>query len=1043
MKMKIRYMYVVLLLLFACNSLQAQDQSKIRGTVTDFLTSKPVSQANISVKGGTSISVETSATGAFEIDVPSVYSVLVISYPGYQTKEFPLYGKTQVSVQLVPDEIAVGESTVRLPYYTMNQKDLNGAYTVISPGYDKTIQYRDIYQMIQAKVPGLETNAYSGVPGEGSKINIGGIRSLYTTNDPLLVIDGLPVNNLIFDQSVARGNIYNYLSDINVKDIESITVLRDAAAAGIYGSRAANGVIVITTKGGTDGKTFLDVSVQQGITLRHKNLPVMNSSGYLPYLSEKINRQGLDQQTINQQFPFFTNTNNTTAAYWTYANNTDWQKQVTQNALSQNYYVNLRGGDATSKYSFNVGFNDADGVGKGINSSYFTSRFNLEFKISPKFSAGTHIAFSRTLKTLMDQGYEERVNPLYLSLVKSPITAPFQKSDEGMDRQFFAQPSFDRLSNPVAVTRGVSNDITNYWLLGNIYAQYDFNSSLKTRVRIGLDRRGLQEDRFTPSNGVVPVNYDLRYNRTSEEQMVNQRYLTVEHTVTFEKQLNSQNRILAFGGYNFEVARYSSNYGYSIGSPSDEFKGLGDGKRLVTKGLNEKYNNRSAFVNVDYTFREMLLLKGGVRLEQSSKFGENAESSLKLNSVPVAVLPWAGITWKVMAESGMNKKSFLDAFNVHASWGITANQDIPVNARYSLYESKFYTIRPGIVPSSIGNNAIKWETNHSYNAGIDISILNKLFGIRLDYFNVRTTDLLIPKSIDGMNGASYYWYNGGEITNNRLELGVNSLVHVGNLIWTVDFNIAKNKNKVVSLPGGRSIIDGAYGYSSIAIPGRPAGLFYGYKGIGVFSTDVEAAASGLITDKGVPYVAGDYHFQDLKPDGIINESDRQVIGDPNPDFFGGITSTLSYKNFDLDAVFSYSYGNDVMNVLRSKLETGSGYENQSIVVLNRWVMSGDKTTIPNTRYNDIAGNRRPSSFYIEDGSYFKMRSLTLTYNIKKRIGFVRSAQVYLSGYNLFTVSKYLGWDPEVTIGQNAFTRGYDFGNYPLSRMFMLGARVGL
>jgi len=1043
MKMKFKYIYGLIILLLAFQSMAAQDVLKVRGTVSDYLTSKPIARASVIVKGFAISSTETSNEGTFTIDVPSLYSVLIISYPGYQTREFPLYGKKEISIQLVPEGIDVGESIVRLPYYSINQKDLNGAYTVISPGYDKTIQYRDIYQMLQGTVPGLETNAFSGVPGEGSKLSLGGTRSLYTTNEPLLVVDGLPVNNLIFDQSVARGNIYNYLSDINVKDIESITVLRDASSAGIYGSRAANGVIVITTKGGTKGKTFLDVSLQQGISLRFKNIPVMNPSEYLPYLSEKINRQGIDAQTKNQNFPFFTNTNTKTSEYWTYANNTNWQNEVTRNAISKDYYVNLRGGDASSKYSFNVGFNDVDGNGKGVSSSQFTSRFNLDFRISPKFSAGTRIAFNRTLKSVMDQGYEERVNPLYLSLVKSPITAPFQKSFEGLDRQFFAQPSFDRLSNPLAVTQGVTNDITNYWLLGNLFAQYDINNSFKTRLTIGLDRRGLQEDRFTPSNGIVPVNYDMRYNRTSEEQMINQRYLTAEHILTYEKQLNSQSRLLAFGGYNFEISRYSSIYGYSIGSPSDDFKGLGDGNRVETKGLNEEYNNRSAFANLEYTFREKLFVKGGIRLEQSSKFGENAHTSLSIASIPVAILPYTGVTWRVKAEPWMSKLLFLNDFNIRASWGITANQDIPVNARYSLYEDKFYTNRPGYVPSSIGNNSIKWETNHTYNAGIDLSLLNKLIGFRLDYFNVKTTDLLVPKAIDGINGSSYYWHNGGEIKNNRVEMGLNTIGHAGDFIWKLYFNIAKNTNKIISLPQGIPIIDGAYGYSSISMVGKPVGLFYGYKGLGVFATNAEAAASALITDKGAPYLAGDYHFADVKSDGIINESDRQIIGDPNPDFFGGLNTNFSFKNFELDAAFSYSVGNDVMNVLRSKLETGSGYENQSVVVLNRWVTNGDKTPIPNTRYNDVAGNRRPSSFYIENGSYFKMRSLTMTYNIKKRIGFMRSGQIYLSGYNLFTVSKYLGWDPETAVGQNVFTRGYDFGNYPLSKIFMLGLRVGL
>jgi TonB-linked SusC/RagA family outer membrane protein len=1037
-----RNIHLLMVFFLLYQPLYAQQTFKVHGVVSDYLSSKPLAQTNISVKGVASKSTETSKSGTFTLDVPSPYAILVITYPGYQTQEVPLFGRKEVVIQIVPEGMDVGESIVRLPYRTMNQKDLNGAYTVIAPGYDKTMQYRDIYQMLQATAPGLEINAYSGVPGEGSNINLGGVRSLYTTNNPLVVVDGLPVNNLIFNNSVARGNIYNYLSDVNVKDIESITVLRDASAAGIYGSRAANGVIVITTKGGTNGKTFLDVSAQQGVSLRFKEMPVMTSSEYLPYLSQKITDQGIDQQTKNQRFPFFTNTNTNTVDYWTYANNTDWQRIITQNALSKDYYVNLRGGDATSKYSFNVGFNDADGVVKGTSSSQFTSRFNLDFRISPKFSAGTHISFSRTLKSLMDQGYEERVNPLYLSLVKSPITAPFQKSNEGIDRQFFSQPSFDSSSNPLAVTQGVSNDITNYWLLGNIYAQYEINNAFKTRLTIGLDRRGLEEDRFTPSNGIEPVNYDKRYNRTSEEQAINQRYLTIEHILSYEKQLNSQNRVDAFAGYNFEIARSSTIYGYSIGSPSDDFKGLGDGQKIKTDGSNEKYNNRSVFANADYAFREKLLVKAGIRMEQSSKFGEDA-SSFKLGSVPVAALPYLGLTWRVKAEPWMNKISFLNELNIRTSWGVTANQDIPVNARYSLYTDKFYTNRPGIVPSSIGNSAIKWETNYTYNAGVDFSVLNKKLGFHLDYFNVKTTNLLVPKILDGVYGQGFYWDNEGTISNQRFELGVNTLGHVGDFLWKVNFNIAKSKNRILSLPYGQPIIDGMYGYTSIAAPGKPAGLFYGYKGVGVFSTNAEAAASGLITSGGSVYKAGDYHFEDINKDGIINEADKQIIGDPNPDFFGGITTSLTYKNFDLDAVFSYSYGNQVMNVLRSKLETGSGYENQSTAILNRWTMDGDITSLPNTRYGDPVDNGRPSSLYVEDGSYFKMRSLTLTYNVKKRIGFARSAQCYISGYNLFTISNYLGWDPEVAIGQNVFTRGYDFGNVPLSKVVMLGIKVGL
>lgn len=1039
----IKYISVLILLFLSYVPLHAQKILKVQGTVVDYLTLKPVANADISVKGMISRSAQSSANGTFVIEVPSLYSVLVISYPGYQKKDLPLNGKLEVAVNLAPEDLDIDESQVRLPYYSANEKDLNGVYHVISKGYDKTLQYRDIFQMLQGTVPGLEVNAYSGVPGEGASLSMGGVRSLYTTNQPLVLVDGLPVIDPVFDQSVVRGNIYNSLADINAKDVESVTVLRDAAATGIYGSRAANGVIVITTKEGTNGKSFLDVSAQGGIAPRFRNIPVMNASQYLPYLSAKGYSQGMDQQTFNQQFPFYgyTSANANTVEYWKYSNNTNWQDEVTQNALNQDYYMNLRGGDKTSKYSLNTGYKNMQGVGRGISASEFTSRFNLDFKISPKFSAGTRTAFSRTDKNLMDQGFEERVNPLYLSLVKPPILTPFIKTADGEAGPFLSSVLYDNLSNPLAVINGVTNEVSNYWIMTSVYANYDINRNLKSKLVFGLNRRGISEDRFTPARGVVPVDNNPKYDRTSEEQMIEQQNVTVEHTLSYTKQLNPENRILAFGGYSFEFSKYSRTYGYSIHSTSDEFKGLGDGTKIAQEGISEKYHNISAFANFDYTFREKIFLKGGIRLDGSSKFGEKVNDGIKISSEPFAVLPYTGITWKLKAEPWMNKYSFLDEFNIRASWGITANQDIPVNARYSLYESKFYTFRPGIVPYSIGNNSIKWETTYNYNGGANISLLKKLIDVQFDYFMTKTTDLLVPKKLDGANGNSFYWTNDGSIKNQGFELAVKTMGSTANLTWKFGVSIARYKNKILSLPSGLPVLDGLNGYTSISKVGSPAGLIYGYKKTGVFSTAAEAA--GLLTDKGAPFKGGDYHYSDLNGDGIINSYDMQVIGNPNPKFFGGVTSAITYKNFSLDAVFSYSYGNEVLNVLRSKIENGPAYENQSAAVTNRWMAEGDVATIANTPYGDPAGNRRPSSGYIEDGSYFKMRTLTLSYNFNNKIGFARNAQIYFSGYNLFTISNYLGWDPEVAVGQGVFSRGYDFGNYPLSKTFMVGIKLGL
>ncbi|MGV8094002.1 MAG: TonB-dependent receptor plug domain-containing protein [Mangrovibacterium sp.] len=672
-----KYASFLIAILMTCLSLYAQEPNTIKGTVIDFLSSKPIANANVSVKGVEGESTESSDIGEFEIKTQSLYAVLVVSTPGYQTKEFSLLGSSKVTIELIPEGLSLGESTVKLPYGDLSEKDKNGAYTILSKPYDKTIEYRDIYQMLEGAVPGLEVSACSGIPGDGSKLNLRGTRSLYAGNDPLIVVDGVQVVNQFFTNSVVRGNIYDYLTDINVKDIESITVLRDASAVGIYGSRAANGAIVITTKQGTDGKTFLDVSVQQGISSRYEEMPVMNATEYLSFLSDKLFKQGFDQQTIAAQFPFFTNTNTNTAEYWMYANNTNWQKEVTRDAFSQDYYLNLRGGDVTSKYSLNVGYNDLDGVVRGVSNNRLTSRFNLDFRISPKLSAGLRVGFSRTTKKLMDQGFDERTNPLYLGLVKPPIFAPYQKSNQGVDGPFLSQPGFDLLSNPIAVVKGVKNDVLNTWILGSVFAQYEFNRSLQTKVALSIDRKGLEEDRFTPANGLVPVNNDIRFDRTSEEQLVTDQYLRIEHTLNYNKTFNQENRLDAVLGYNVEISDFESVYGYTIHSASDDFQGLGDGMKLDMSGVKETTHGIGVFANVDYIFREKLFFKAGIRVDGSSKFGDQVDGAMTVGSVPYVALPFTGITWKVKAEPWMSSLSFVNELKCTCIMGNYSQPEYP------------------------------------------------------------------------------------------------------------------------------------------------------------------------------------------------------------------------------------------------------------------------------------------------------------------------------------------------------------------------------
>ncbi|RBQ07871.1 SusC/RagA family TonB-linked outer membrane protein [Pedobacter miscanthi] len=1033
----LKYLYILISLVFVCGSSSAQSRQKIEGLVIDYLSSKPLKDANVSIKGSVLKNVNTKADGTFSIEVPSAYGTLIISYPGYQLKEFPLGGQQKVAITIVPENVYIGESTVNLPYGNVNEKDLHGAYGVVFNTNDRA---RDLGELLQGKVAGLESNAYSGTPGEGVKYNLRGIRSLYTTNEPLIILDGVPVYNPIFKASVSSGNIYNSLSDVNVKDVESVTILKDVSAAGIYGSRAANGAIVITTKGGTNGKTFLDVSVQAGITTRFNELPMMSSSEYLPFLSGRLYAQGLTAQDIQARFPFF-NLNPTSSEYLKYGNNTNWQREITQNALTNDFYINLRGGDATSKYSFQVGYNDAQGNIREVSANRFTSRFNLDFKILKNFKAGTHISFSRTEKNLMDQGFDEGVNPLYLSLVKPPITSPYIQKSTGVNSEFFTEPTFDNLSNPMAVVKGVKNNQKNFWIMGSVYGDYSFNNSLSTKAVISLDHRSLEEDRFTPAIGLVPLNSDPRFDRTSVQQIIGYQVLRFEHTLSYNKQLSAEHRVTALAGYNAELASASSIYGYSRHSTDDAFQSLGDGTRVLANGSDDKYHNMAVFANAEYGFREKLFLKAGIRFDASSKFGENA-GGLTIGSTPFAVLPYVNISWKLKSEPWMNAYTFIDELTLRSSAGKTANQDIPVNARYSLYNKAFYGAFPGLAPTSMGNSQVRWETTNSYNGGLDISLFKKALTVNFDYFNTTTDNVLVRKLVDGAYGQGFYWGNEGSINNRGFELGLGTIGYFRKVRWTLGVNLAKYNNKVLSLPNG-AVIDGVNGYQSIAKTGSAVGLFYGYKYLGVFSTSQQAAASGLVSDMGTVAKAGDVEYEDINHDGKISNADRQVIGNPNPKLFGGFNGSVSYKNFDLSTIFSFSYGNDVFNVLRSKLENGAAYENQSVTALSRWSAEGDIAGIPATAYGDPLNNRRASSYFVEDGSYLKMRALTLAYNIRQPYHFIRSAQLYLTGYNLLRWTNYSGWDPEVTVGQDVFSRGYDFGNVPQSKTFMLGIKLGL
>ncbi|MEI7421866.1 MAG: SusC/RagA family TonB-linked outer membrane protein [Prolixibacteraceae bacterium] len=1032
---------------FAFASNAGIDQSQVRGEmvvhgeVVDLFSKKGLEGINISIKGLRSTSLQTDPSGRFTIEVPMSFVSLIISYPGYQTQEIPLDGRKNIKILLVPENVDAGESKVQLPYSVQYQKDLNGSYSIYAPSPDHLGQDNNVSNLLKGKFSGLESATFSGIPDEGALLNIRGVRSLFTTNQPLIVVDGFPLSDAISLSAIAKGNVYNYLSDLNVKDIESISILKDAAAVAFYGTHGANGVISVKTISGTTGKTFLDLNVQTTLGISPKDIPMLNGNEYTSYFQNKLFDQGYSQTDIKAKYPFLYTTNQESQDFWRYRNNTNWQDQLKQNSLSTDYHLGLRGGDGTSQYLFSIGYNNQNGQFTGLSSDRLSTRFNLDFKMLRTLSVGTRVSYTNTSKQLLDQGAITDNNPFWLSLVKPSSLSVTGKNNLGVDLASYEAGAYDGLNNPIAIAKMSMNNFKDNWLRVNIFVNVDFSAALKSKLNLGLDWRYEDSKRFMPKLGRIATVEG--WERIAERQFEKYVRYWVEHTFSYDKTFNDEHQLSGVAGYNINLLAAKRDYGMTVDSPSDNFKGLNSGKKISVDGENYKIHSMALFANADYNFRKKYFLKAGIRADGSSRFDSGLDAGLKMLGTPFALSPYVGVAWRVSGEPFMQNISFINELKLRGSAGVSANTDIDPTLHMALYTAKYYSGFPGLVPQNIANRGIKWETYTNYNGGIDLTMFNKTVRVNLDYFHTQTDDMLIPLSLDGIFGISSVWVNNGSMQTKGVELGINYIGQIGKVQWNLGATFATAGNKINSLAENRSIVNNYYGYESIARVGSSAGLFYGYESKGVFATQQAADQANLVGPKGIKFMAGDYQYVDQNKDGRIDANDRVVIGDPNPDFYGGFSLGLTYRKFDFNTDFYYTFGNDILNITRARLESPDDYQNVPVSIGRAWQKEGDISLLAKPRYGDPLNNQRGSSNWVEDGSFLRMRSLSVGYTVDKALSFIRYARFFVRGYNLFTMTNYLGLDPDFRIGTSPFTRGYDFGNIPQSASIMLGIKLGL
>ncbi|MCC9165809.1 SusC/RagA family TonB-linked outer membrane protein [Pontibacter harenae] len=1018
----------------------------VTGIVKDATSGRPVPGVSISAPGYSA--ALTDDNGNFKLNIPDPSAAIVITGEGFQRKEVAVKGQSNVTVSLHEESFNSLYEIANLPGGL--DKPLNhttGAVSSLNPKQAKwATQAETPENYLQGRVAGLNVIRRSGEPGSGANLILRGYSSLYTSNQPLIVVDGMIYDINDYGGSLINNHFTNPLSNIDIKDIDNITVLKDATS--LYGSKGANGAIMITTAHAEQLATKIDFATYAGVNQAPDALPVMDAYNYRVYLSDVLKSSGYSDQEI-QELPFMNDAPDA-PGYYNYHNNTNWQKEVFDKSLNKNYYLKVSGGDNIAKYALSLGYLDQGGIIKNTDFNRYTTRFNADLNMSPKLKVQSNLGFSYSEQNLAEQGLAFKTNPIYLSLVKAPFLSRNEVSDEGITSPNLSDVDVFNIGNPASVVNYVSSTGQNYRFFGSIIFNYQFNEHLSASTQFGITYDKVRESFFVPRRGTLA---DTLESAVADSRMGNQikRLFAVynDSRLSYNKRFNQVHHLNAAVGFRYNDNNSERDYGLGFNSATDELRSIGTGSTALRRAGGDigRWNWMSIYSGLNYGYLDKYFLSMNLSMDGSSRFGQQAEGGVGINGNRFGVFPSVGAAWLVSSEDFMANLGFIDMLKVHTTYSITGNDDIGNYNSRQFYVSQNLLGLQGLIRGNIGNPELQWETYKKLNAGVDLALLNEKVSLSGNVFHSTTDNMLIQERLISAAGLEYMYTNNGAMQNRGVELSLNSrLINNETFKWDVGLNIATIKNEITKLPGDRMLTNFA-GANILTQVGQQANLFYGYKTNGVYTSDGEASNAGLTTRTPdgtyTAFSGGDMRFVDMNNDNVIDEEDRVVIGNPNPDFTGMFSSRVTYKKLSLDAAFTFSKGNDIFNYTRAQLESMAGTNNQLQSVQNRWRANGQVTDMPKATWGDPMGNARFSDRWIEDGSYLRLRSLTLNYDLAIQNRFLKNASVYATANNLFTVTNYLGYDPEFSASSIIFAQGVDVGLIPQFKSVLLGVRLGL
>lgn len=1046
-------------------------QETITGRVMDAETGGPLPGVNVVVPN-TTVGTATNTEGRYSLEVPDDADSLRFSAVGYQSRTVPINGRTTINIQLAPD-VAALEEVVVVGYGTQRQAEVTGSVSSVSSASIENLAVSSFQDALQGQLAGVEISQPSGAPGAAPRVRVRGTSSITAGNGPLYVIDGLPLSSnaalqggIIRRDSDQQPPAQNPLSAINTKDIESIEVLKDAAASAIYGSRGSNGVVMISTKAGSRDETRINYSASVGMQEVINEPDMMNSDELVELTIESRNNAYEEElgspppnPRTNEGRPPpnglgglapFVRIPERYVAYdqGQISTNTDWLDLVLgDRAGTWNSTLSLSGGGENFGYYLSGGVQQQDGI---VGSSGF-DRYSLHASVEADPLERVHVGADLNL-SLSQQDREPANGPyfarppgiVYSAMVHSPVVEPFKngspnQTSSSPPSQSFLGGGTTSASNPLAIQNAVSEDLDHHRTFGTIFAETDLLSEVTFKTLFGADLSNYTRNFFRSRELLYRTSTSPEpYAQASSARSFN--WLS-ENTLRYSDTFSDVHNVDVLAGFTAQEQREDFSQTFAQNFPINAIPTLSGGQ--VTDGTSEasEWSLLSWLGRVNYDYDSKYLVTAALRADKSSRFGPDNRTG---------VFPSASVGWRIAEEDFMDAIPKLSSLKLRLSYGQTGNFEIPNygafgNLRFESYVNVNQDVITGVEPQDLGDPGLTWETTEEVNLGLDVGLFDDRVSLEADAYQSVTSDLLLNVSVPSASGYETVLTNIGEVRNSGLELFLETQNFTGEFSWSTSVNFSTNSNEVTELGPGDAPIrsSGVAGIRHITKVGSPIGSYFGYLVDGVYQSEqeVQNAPEDLVGDPS----PGDLRFKDVNGDGQISPEDKTVTGSYQPDYTYGLTNTFRYSGLELRVFLQGVQGRDILNLTNRHMGNAEFNFNQYAVFLNRWQSSENPGNGEIPRPDRLTGlhgnNNRISDFQVQDGSYLNIREVTLSYTIPSNAfgNLVRQARVYASAQNLYMFTDYRGFNPMASIPTaDQLTIGQDYGAYPLQRTWTIG-----